>query len=191
MDPSLIHRWTRMGLLLLGVCLWGMSAGRADPATLLLQERRGGIRVTVWMDPAVPRVGRFLLNALVEDTSTGSVPREVALMSRLCPPVRSGEVPMDPVCGRDIAVGMSPGWVVWEQPVFGNQILRGTEAWLPVPGMWSLELRVRSKEREDEFRVGIPVEPAASGTWILLWGIGLPALMVALYSGRKGWGLTR
>ncbi len=191
MDDSSIQRWARMGLLLLGVCLWGMSAGRADPAALLLQERRDGIRVTVWMDPAVPRVGRILLNAVVEDTSTGSVLREVGLISRLRPPAGSGELPMDPVCGRDTAVGMSSGWVPWEPPVFGNQVVRGTEAWLPVPGVWSLEVRVGSQGREDEFRVGIPVEPSASGTRILLWGVGLPSLMVALYAGTRGWGVTR
>lgn len=191
MDASSIQRWARMGLLFLGVCLWGMSVGRADPATLLLQERRGGIRVTVWMDPAVPRVGRILLNAVVEDTSTGSVLREVGLMSRLRPPAGSGELPMDPVCGREATVGTSSGWVPWEQPVFGNQVVRGTEAWLPVPGVWSLEVRAQSRGREDEFRVAIPVEPSASGTRILLWGVGLPALMVALYAGTRGWGVTR
>lgn len=191
MDDSSIQRWTRMGLLLLGVCLWGMSAGRADPAALLLQERRDGIRVTVWMDPAVPRVGRILLNAVVEDTSTGSVLREVGLISRLRPPAGSGELPMDPVCGRDTAVGMSSGWVPWKPPAFGNQVLRGTEAWLSVPGVWSLEVRVQSGGREDEFRVAIPVEPSASGIRILLWGVGLPSLMVALYAGTRGWGVTR
>lgn len=183
MVASSIQRWARTGLLILGVCLGGMSAGWADPSAILLQERRDGIQVTVWMDPAVPRVGRILLRALVEDTSTESVPGELGLMSRLRLSGGSDDIVADPVCGREAPVGAASGWIPWERPVFGNRMLQGTEVWIPVPGPWSLEMRVRSRGRgEEEFLVAIPVEPSASGIGILLWGVGLPALVVALYA---------
>lgn len=175
-------------LLVLVMSAWGLSSGRADPATVLVQDQRGSLQVTVWMDPARPRPGRVILKALVQDASTGTVVPEVAMRSRLAPPVGDGSVPMDPVCGRGgtgLVVGEAAlGWIPWARLGWGNQLLEGAEVWLPRSGRWSLDLRVGFQGREETFRVEIPVEPSTSGMELVLWGVGLPALVIAIYGVR-------
>ena len=47
-----------------------------------------------------------------------------------------------------------------------------------------MDVRVRVRGREETFRVGIPVEPSGWSLGMILWGVGLPAVVVALYGVR-------
>jgi hypothetical protein len=175
-------------LLVLVMSAWGISSGRADPGTLLILEQRGGIQVTVWMDPARPQPGRVILKALVQEGSTGALVGDAEIVSRLESPVGAGSRPVDPVCGRSgngLLVGEAAlGWIPWGRQGSGNRLLQGVEVWLPTSGVWSLDLRVGVRGREEEFRVGIPVEHSGWGLGMILWGVGLPAVVVALYGVR-------
>ncbi|MEN9732344.1 MAG: hypothetical protein RLZ45_339 [Verrucomicrobiota bacterium] len=175
-------------ILLVVMSAWGISSGRADPGTLLILEQRGGIQVTVWMDPARPQPGRVILKALVQNVSAGALVGDAEIVSRLESPSGAGSRPVDPVCGRGgngLFVGEAAlGWIPWGRQGSGNRLLQGVEMWLPTSGVWSLDVRVRVRGREEEFRVGIPVEPSGWGLGMILWGVGLPAVVVALYGVR-------
>ena len=75
-------------------------------------------------------------------------------------------------------------WIPWGRQGSGNRLLQGVEVWLPTSGVWSLDLRVGVEGREETFRVTIPVEPSTSGMELILWGVGLPALVIAIYGVR-------
>lgn len=188
----MIQRRNWVWILLMVVTAWFTPTGSADPATLLLQEQRGGIQLTVWMDPIRPQPGRLTLKALVQNASDGTLLADAKILSRFEPPFDREGAPLDPVCGLDSGGGGRDaavrGWTPWSGSGFGNRLLQGIEVWIPSSGTWTLELRVGGRGRAGEFRVGVPVAPSGWVGGMLLWGIGLPALVVALYSVAKSRG---
>ena len=101
-------------ILLVVISAWGISSGRADPGTLLILEQRGGIQVTVWMDPARPQPGRVILKALVQDVSAGTLVgmrRSCRGSSLLWAPAVARWTPSAAEAGMDSS---------WERPRWGG-----------------------------------------------------------------------
>jgi hypothetical protein len=148
------------GLLFLGI--WCPPAC-ADSGSVLLSEKKGGYRITVFSAPSPFRAGPVDISVLVQDAVTGQPLTQTQVTVRMS---RIGQPTLEYAATQEVAT---------------NKLLHAAQFELPEPGRWELEVRVEGSEGSAV--VACEVEAAERlPRWQSLWPwIGWPILAIALF----------
>jgi len=149
------------GLLFLGT--WCAPA-RADGGSVLLSEKTGDFRITIFSSPSPFREGPVDISVLVQDAITGQ-PLPQARVT-VCM-IKTGQPILEYPATQEVAT---------------NKLLHVAQFELPAPGRWQLEVRVEGLE--GSALVACDVKAAERlPRWHSLWPwIGWPILAIALFS---------
>jgi hypothetical protein len=139
----------------------------ADGGSVLLSEKTGDYRVTVFGSPLPFRAGPVDIGVLVQDAITGQPLLRARVTVRM---TKIGELALEYPATQDVAT---------------NKLLHAAQFELPAPGRWHLEVRVEGLQ--ESAVVACEVEALDRlPRWHSLWPwLGWPILVIALFSIHK------
>ena len=145
----------------------------ADGGSVLLSERKGDYRITLFSSPSPFRAGPVDVSVLIQDAVTGQPVGHALVAVRMN---QIGQPALEYPATQDVAT---------------NKLLYAAQFELPAPGRWELEVRV--EDSQGAAVVACEVEAAERlPRWHFLWlWIGWPILAIVLFgfhewlAGRK------
>jgi hypothetical protein len=154
------------------ICIWqlaipffiGSAPALADGGSVLLSEKKGDYRITVFSSPSPFRAGPVDISVLVQDAVTGQPLTQAQVTIRM---FKIGEPALEFPATQEAAT---------------NKLLYAAQFELPAPGRWKLEVQVEGLEGPAV--VACEVEAAEHlPRWHSLWPwIAWPILVIVLFS---------
>jgi hypothetical protein len=149
-------------LLSLGPCC---AVAQADGGRVVLIERHGGYRISVFTAPDPLRAGPIDISVLLQDAETGSAITNAQVNVSLTPSSGSGQT-IRAVATNDAAT---------------NKLLSAALVELPEPGLWDVEIGCLAERgtARAHFRADVGPLPAR---WLSVWPwFSWPAVVVTLF----------